>query len=66
MNHNMEHVMHAAILGVILYFGMTKLMGQNCEMACGRSIILASVALIYMIMYGHKFPPGALNPSLGF
>lgn len=66
MNHNLEHVMHAAILGVVLYFGMTKLLGQTCEKACGRSIILASVALIYMIMYGHKFPPGAINPSLGF
>ena len=66
MKQNLEHVMHAAILSVVLYFGMTKLMGNNENTACARSIVLASVALIYMIMYGHKFPPGALNPALGF
>ena len=65
MKQNLEHVMHAVILGVSFYAG-SKLVGQTCEMACGRSIILASIALIYMIMYGHKFPPGALNPALGF
>ena len=65
MKQNLEHVMHAAILGVSFYAG-SKLTGQNENMACARSIVLASVALIYMIMYGHKFPPGALNPALGF
>ena len=66
MNPNLEHVMHSAILCVALYFVMTKLLGQNQNIACSRSIILASIALIYMIMYGHSFPPGKLNPSLGF
>jgi len=66
MKQNLEHVLHSAILGVVLYLGMTKLMGQGSEKACGRSIILASLALIYMIMFGHQFPPGTMNPSLGF
>jgi len=66
MKQNLEHVMHAAILCVVLYFGMTKLMSLGSDKACGLSIIISSSALIYMIIYGHQFPPGATNPSLGF
>ena len=66
MNQNLEHVLHSAILCVVLYLGMTKLMGQGSDKACSRSIIISALALIYMIMYGHQFPPGTMNPSLGF
>jgi len=41
-------------------------MGQGSDKACSRSIIISALALIYMIMYGHQFPPGTMNPSLGF
>ena len=62
----MEHLMHSVILGFGLYFAMTMLLKQPKEMACARSSVLAAAAFIYMIMYGHKFPPGQLNPALGF
>jgi len=62
----MEHLMHSVILGVVLYFAMTMLLKQSKEMACARSSVIAAAAFIYMIMYGHKFPPGQLNPALGF
>tara|TARA_B110000008_G_C16667543_1_gene443409 strand:- start:68 stop:265 length:198 start_codon:yes stop_codon:yes gene_type:complete len=63
---NVEHLSHAFLLGLVLYVIMTQFMGQPYEKACGRSMILASCALIYMIMFGHKFPPGKINSSLGF
>ena len=62
----MNHLLHSVILGVVLYFGMTMGLKQSKEMACARSSVLASVAFIYMIMFGHNFPPGAINPALGF
>ena len=65
MKANLEHVMHAVILAVVLYFAMVHLLGQSQEMACSRSIVLAALALVYMIMFGHSFPPGRVNPSLG-
>jgi hypothetical protein len=65
MKKNLEHIMHAAILGVILCFVMRQ-MGQSDDQACARSIVIASAALIYMIMFGHSFPPGNLNPALKF
>ena len=66
MSNSMEHILHSIILGVVLYLGMVYGLGQNKETACSRSTVIASVALIYMVMYGHDFPPGKLNPSLGF
>ena len=64
MGKDLEHVIHAAIGGAILYFVMMQ-MGQSKEMACSRSILIASIALVYMVLFGHSFPPGKLNPSLG-
>ena len=65
MKKNLEHVMHAAILAVILCFVMRQ-MGQSDDQACARSIVIASAALIYMIMFGHSFPPTKMNPALVF
>ena len=66
MNNNLEHVLHALILGVVLYLGMVYLLKQSKEKACSRSVLLAGIALVYMIMFGHDFPPKELNTSLGF
>ena len=66
MSESMEHILHSVILGVVLYLGMVYGLGQNKEKACSNSTVIAAVALIYMVMYGHSFPPGKLNPSLGF
>ena len=66
MEGGMEHILHSVILGFVLYLGMVYGLGQSQEMACSRSIVIASVALIYMIMYCHSFPPVKLNPALGF
>tara|TARA_B100001287_G_scaffold261294_1_gene250209 strand:+ start:35 stop:229 length:195 start_codon:yes stop_codon:yes gene_type:complete len=59
-----NHIMHSAILVVVLFFVM-KAMGQSEAMAMSRSVLIGALALAYMIMYGHKMP-GALNPRLGF
>ena len=66
MGKSMEHVLHAALFTVVLYLGMTCLLKQNKEMACNRSILLGSLSLVYMVMFGHSFPPKGLNPNLGF
>ena len=66
MKQELEHIMHAGVLTVVLYFAMIYLLNQSQEKACSRSILLGALALVYMIMFGHSFPPGRLNPSLGF
>ena len=66
MNNNLKHLLHAVVIGVVLCLIMTMVLGQSKEVACDRSMVLASLALIYMIAFGHEFPPGALNSSLKF
>jgi len=48
-------VLHSAIIGVILYVIMVAL-GQKANVAENRSILLAAVVLIYMILFGHGLP----------
>ncbi len=66
MNNNLKHLFHAVVVGIVLCLVMTKVLKQSTSVACYRSMVLASLALIYMVAFGHKFPPGAVNPSLKF
>ena len=66
MLKELEHVMHSSVIGVVLYFVMIYALGQSQSMAMSRSVLLSALALVYMVMYGHSFPPGNINSSLGF
>lgn len=62
----MEHGLHSIGLFIGLYFSMTMFFGQSKEVACTRSAVLTAVAFIYMVAFGHNFPPGPINPALKF
>ena len=56
-------LLHSAIIGVVLYAIMVQLLGQKSEMAEDRSILIAAVVLIYMILFGHSLP-GTINKNI--
>ena len=56
-------VLHSAIIGVLLYIFMIFILGQNQIVAENRSILLAAVILIYMILFGHGLPT-SINKNL--
>ena len=56
-------VLHSLIIGVVLYMLMVFVFNQNQKMAEYRSILVASVVLIYMILFGHGLPT-KLNKDL--
>lgn len=56
-------LLHSAIIGIVLYAIMVQLLGQKSEMAEDRSILIASVVLIYMILFGHSLP-GTINKNI--
>jgi hypothetical protein len=56
MERGLTMVMHSVIIGVILYLIMTLGLGQAQNVAENRSILLASLILIYMILFGHGLP----------
>jgi len=49
-------VLHSVIIGFILYFIMIFVLGQQDDVAENRSILIAAVILIYMIIFGHGLP----------
>ena len=56
MESGFTMLIHSAIIGVILYVVMVYLLKQRQAVAENRSIVLAAVVLIYMIMFGHGMP----------
>jgi ACR3 family arsenite efflux pump ArsB len=56
-------LLHSAIIGILLYLFMIFILGQNQVVAENRSILLAAVILIYMIVFGHGLPT-SINKNL--
>jgi hypothetical protein len=56
-------MVHSLFIGIFLYLFMVFAVGQNPMIAENRSILIASVILIYMILFGHGLP-GPINRNL--
>ena len=56
-------VLHSLIIGILLYLFMIFILGQKQMVAETRSILLAAVVLIYMILFGHGLPT-SINKDL--
>jgi hypothetical protein len=56
---------HAAMIGAIIYMMMRFVLNQSALVAEDRSIVIAAIVLIYMVMFGHGMP-NQLNRNLSF
>ena len=56
MERGITMVFHSIILGLGLYFIMVYGLGQKQVVAENRSILLAAVICIYMVLFGHGLP----------
>jgi hypothetical protein len=63
MENGRMMVLHSVIIGVLLYLFMIFILGQNQVVAENRSILLASLILVYMILFGHGLPT-SINKKL--
>ena len=61
MERGLLMLLHAAIIGLIMYMIMMLGMKQPQSMAENRSLLIAAVALIYMILFGHGLPKMQMN-----
>jgi hypothetical protein len=57
-------VMHGAIIGAVFYAIMLFGFKQSNNVAMTRSTLIGLLSSIYMIMFGHKFPPADINKYL--
>ena len=59
---DLEHVLHASVITAVSYVIMLYGLKQSPTMAENRSVLVAAVALAYMVVFGHKAPTmNALN-----
>jgi TRAP-type C4-dicarboxylate transport system permease small subunit len=58
-------LLHAVMIGVVIYMMMRYILNQSELVAEDRSIVIAAFVLIYMVMFGHGMP-NQLNRNLSF
>ena len=58
-------VIHSAIIGVFLYLFLVFVLGVNQAVAENQSILVASLILAYMVVFGHGLPI-SVNKDLFF
>jgi len=63
METGLTMVLHSLIIGILLYLFMCYILGQTQIVAENRSILLASLILMYMILFGHGLP-NTINKNL--
>jgi hypothetical protein len=56
MESGLTMLLHSAVIGVILYVFMVYVLKQRQVVAENRSVVLAAIVLIYMVMFGHGMP----------
>jgi len=63
MENGRMMLLHSLVIGVLLYLFMFFILGQKQIVAENRSILLAAVILMYMILFGHGLPT-SINKNL--
>ena len=63
MENGLMMLFHSLIIGILLYLFMFFILGQRQIVAENRSILIAAVILIYMILFGHGLP-SSINKNL--
>ena len=63
MENGRMMLLHSIIIGILLYLFMIFILGQTQIVAENRSILLAALILVYMILFGHGLPT-SVNKSL--
>tara|TARA_B110000027_G_C16009024_1_gene251087 strand:- start:312 stop:488 length:177 start_codon:yes stop_codon:yes gene_type:complete len=49
-------VIHGALAGIVAYIAMVYILKQPSSVAEYRSVLLAAISIIYMVIFGHKLP----------
>ena len=63
MENGRMMLLHSVIIGILLYLFMIFILGQKQTVAENRSILLAALILVYMILFGHGLP-SSVNKNL--
>lgn len=56
MERGLMMVLHAILIAIVLYVIMLFLLKQSPRVAEDRSVLIGSIVLFYMILFGHGLP----------
>ena len=63
MERGLTHVVHSLGLGIIAYVILVYVVKDAPKKAEDRSVLIGGLALLYMVIFGHKLP-GKVNNNL--
>ncbi len=63
MERGIVMLWHSILIAIVLYIIMVFVLKQSQAVAEDRSILIAGVVLVYMILYGHGVPK-QINPNI--
>ncbi len=63
MESGLTMVWHSILIGIVIYVIMVFILGQSKPVAEDRSVLIAGIALVYMVLYGHSLP-SKINPNI--
>jgi len=63
MENGLMMVLHSVIIGILLYLFMIYILRQRQIVAENRSVLIAALILVYMILFGHGLPT-SINKNL--
>jgi ACR3 family arsenite efflux pump ArsB len=63
MENGLTMLLHSVVIGILLYIFMVFILRQKKIVAENRSILLAALVLVYMILFGHGLP-NSINKNL--
>ena len=56
MERGVVMVFHSVVISLILFFIMFIILNQPMNIAEDRSILIGSIVLAYMVLFGHGLP----------
>ena len=57
------HLLHSAVIGIVLYLILLYVVKQSSSKAENMSVLVGGAALVYMVLFGHG-PPTKINTNL--
>jgi len=64
MDSGFSHVIHSIVVTSVLYVIMMYVLKQPYNVAVDRSILIGTILLFYMMLFGHNLPSHGLNPNI--
>jgi hypothetical protein len=59
----LDMVFHGVLLALVLYVLMHYVLGQSQSKSLARSVLVGSLAVSYMVLFGHRLP-GRVNSNV--